>query len=71
MALYVITRSNNRWRNGTYFETVDGETMVQECVMKQEGTQLTVEDNVGFVIPLSDIAPYAIRVGFRGRPQRV
>jgi hypothetical protein len=64
MPLWVIHRANDRFRQGTYFEESDWG--VQEAVIAQKGNQITVEDTKGFILPVDEIKPYAIRIQKRG-----
>jgi len=60
MPLWIVHKPNDRFKRGTFFEETDWG--VQEAIIKRVGNKLTVEDTKGFIFPVAEIQPYALRI---------
>ena len=66
MSLHVISRNNNRWRQGTWFECFDDGC--REVEVYTENNRMKVKREIGFILPFSEIQDYvttAMRKGLK------
>lgn len=56
MSMHIVSRANNRWRQGTWFECFDDGC--REVKIETVENRVKVVKEVGFIMPYSEIEPY-------------
>ena len=64
MSFHIISKANNRFRPGTWFECLDAGC--REVVIETVDGRAKVVKEIGFIMPKSEIDPYITSVMKRG-----
>ena len=64
MSFHIISKQNNRFRVGTWFECLDHGC--QEVLVETVNNRMQVVKEVGFVLPHTEIGPYVTSVMKQG-----
>ena len=64
MSMYIVSKANDRFRPGTWFECFDHGC--QEVQTTTEQNRVRVVKPIGFIMPFSEIQPYVSQSLRRG-----